>query len=213
MKAYRVFLSIIALVLLNLAACNVSVNRSIEIDDGETVSSSLNTVNGNILIGNECVVKGSSRTVNGRIEVGRNSEVDELQCVNGSIRLGKEVHVLGDIETVNGSVSCDPGVKIDGEINSINGSVDLENTTVRRDLTTYNGSITLLDESIIDGDIVIEENKGSSSHRRRLKIRITENSVVKGDIDVRDDDIEVIVYLSKGGKVNGKIKNAEVVEE
>jgi DUF4097 and DUF4098 domain-containing protein YvlB len=65
------------------------------------------------------VVKGISRTVNGRIEVGRNSEVEDLQCVNGSIRLEKEARVRGDIETVNGSVDCAAGVKIDGEINSI----------------------------------------------------------------------------------------------
>lgn len=213
MKAYRLFFSVLALICVNLVACNFQVNKTIEIDDGETVNNSLNTVNGNILIGNDCVVKGSSRTVNGRIEVGRNSEVEDLQCVNGSIRLEKEARVRGDIETVNGSVDCEAGVKIDGDINSINGSVDLVNTTIRRNLTTLNGSISLLDKSSIGGDIIVKENKGSSSHRQRLKIRISEDSVVEGDIDVRDRDIEVTVYLSKGGKVNGKIKNAEVVEE
>ena len=213
MKSSTFFAGLLLLLFGSFAACNMSVNKSIEIADGEVVTRSLNTVNGNIYIGNEAVVKASSRTVNGRIEVGRDSEVGDLQCVNGGIRLAEKVLVRGDIETVNGSVSCESGVLVDGSVTSINGTIDLEKTEVKRDIKTYNGDIVLLKSSFVGGNIIVGDSKSSSKSERKIKITIGEDSEVDGDIEVRNTDVVVTVHLSKGGKVNGKIKGAEVVEE
>ncbi len=76
---------------LGLTNCQVTVNQSIEIEDGKKIRNDLNTINGNIVIGRECLVQGTCRTVNGSIEVGEQSEVYELQTVNGSIRIGHDV--------------------------------------------------------------------------------------------------------------------------
>ena len=65
----------------------------------------------------------------------------------------------------------------------------------------------------MDGNIIIEEEWGDSERRKRLDISISNNSLVKGDIIVENDDIIVKVYLSEGGKVLGRIKNAEIIEE
>ncbi|MFC1493519.1 hypothetical protein ACFL6O_06110 [candidate division KSB1 bacterium] len=205
-------LFIITIALIPAINCNVGINRTIYIDDGEKVRGSQNTVNGSIIIGSDCEVGGDCRSVNGDIEVGENSNVRSLQAVNGRIRLEKDVTVRGDIEAINMRILCSPGVKIEGEVYSVNGKIDLDNTTVSKNVSTYNGDIILSGRSRINGDIIIRRNRGEHQHRRSLTIEIADGSVVEGDVIVRDRDIEVTVYLMNGGKVEGKIVDAEVVE-
>ena len=207
------YISLLLIYVIFIAGCNLSVNKTVHIKDGETVSRSLNSVNGGIIIGSNCRIDGNCRSVNGSIEVGSDSEVQSLETVNGRIEIGEAVNVDGNVKSINGGVTCDAGVGIDGYITSINGSIDLRKTTVEQDLNTYNGDITLMDRCLIHGDIIIKKSKGNSDKIRRLKIKITDNSVVEGDIVVKDRDVEVKVYLSQGGKVNGKIENAEIIEK
>ena len=162
---------------------------------------------------NRCVVRGSSRSVNGRIQVGRESEVEDLQTVNGKIRIAKDVKIDGDIESVNGSVRCGVGVKVDGRITTINGRIELDHTTVERDIHTTNGDITLEDKTKVKGDIVIEGKKGRGRDYRRLNIRISGGSIVEGKIIVKDRRRDVRVYLSNGGRVLGEVEHAEVINE
>lgn len=194
-----------------ITACNFSVNQTVRIRNGETHRSDFNTINGNIIIGDDCDIRGKCRSVNGNIEVGRNSRVGELQTVNGRISIDSNTIVKRDVESVNGSVTCESGVRVERDINTINGRVKLNNTEVNRDLTTINGNITLADKSIVRGDIIIKDNKGRSKRRRPLEIRLLDESVVEGDIIVKDRDIQVEVYLSDGGKVLGRVRNAEVI--
>ncbi|MCH7681865.1 hypothetical protein IID10_21285 [candidate division KSB1 bacterium] len=195
------------------SACGFRINKTIYIEDGDTRSGSLNSVNGSIIIGEQCVVRGSSRSVNGRIEVGRESEVEDLQTVNGKIRIAGDVKIDGDIESVNGSIRCGAGVNVDGRITAINGRIELERTTVERDIHTTNGDITLADNTKVKGDIVIEGRKGRGRDTHRLDIRISGDSVVEGKIIVKDRRRDVRVYLSNGGRVLGEIENAKVVNE
>ncbi len=198
--------------LIFLWACNVSVNQSVTVKDGATRIGTINTVNGNIVIGNHCVVKGSARAVNGRIEVGEKSRVQSLQTVNGPVSIGRDTQVDGDIGSVNGSITCDAGVSVLGKVAGINGVIELKRTTVERDVTTVLGNVSLLDHSVVNGDLVVKEAKGSSHKNRRLKIVLDDGSVVKGDVRVEDPDIQVQVYLSNGAKVEGRVIDAEVVE-
>ncbi|MBN1350833.1 hypothetical protein JXJ21_15550 [candidate division KSB1 bacterium] len=197
--------------IITTAGCNVSVNKSIRIKDGETVRRSLNTVNGKIIIGNECDVRGNCRSVNGRIEIGRNSRIQSLESVNGRIEIGSHVTVQGSIRSVNGNITCQAPVEIEGSITAVNGSVELNRGSVEGDITTHNGDISLLDHSRVRESIIIKHSNGLSD--RRLKITIADDSLVEGDIIVEDDDIEVTVYLQRGGRVEGEIENAKVVEE
>jgi len=203
---------VIPLAVMLFLGCNFKVNKSIYVDDGESVRSSLNTVNGSISIGTDCRVDGGCRSVNGDIEVGAYSRVEDLQAVNGGIDIEREVVVRGDVESVNGSVYCEEGTEVSGTVSTVNGGIDLENTLVKRDLTTYNGDILLSDETTVVGDIIVKKNRGRSHRRHPLRIEIRDNSVVQGDIIVKDRDIEVIVELSSGGRVEGRVRNAEVVE-
>lgn len=206
------FFTLLFLSLIILSGCNLSVNKSIVIDDGDKVHGSRNTVNGNIYVGSDCRIDGDLRSVNGGIEIGSHSKVQDLQAVNGRIEVGRETMVRGSIESVNGSVTCDRGVEIQGRLTTVNGNIDLENTIVEHDIKTYNGDITLSDESIVRGDIIIKRSKGSSRRHRLLKIEITNGSVVEGDIIVGDRWLDVKVYLSDGGKVRGRVRDADVIE-
>ncbi|UCH98437.1 MAG: hypothetical protein JSV88_16770 [Candidatus Aminicenantes bacterium] len=229
------FSHVFAIILISglvFAGCNVGVNRSIHIRDGETVNSGASTVNGSITVGNNCTIRGNCNTVNGRIKVGSDSEVRSLKTVNSGITVGKNTVVEGSIgtvngsvtcydhvkvdrsiSTVNGSVKCSKGVRIEGSISNVNGNFALKNTAVMGDIKTHTGDITLLDKSIIEGDIIIKRSHSISRRLRTIDITISEGSVVKGDIIVKDDDLEVKVFLSQGGKVDGKVINAEVVNQ
>lgn len=211
MKLSRIFILFI-IVATCLSGCNLRINKSIHIDDGKTVRGSQNAINGNIYIGSDCKVNGSCRSVNGNVQVGNDSKVKDLQSVNGRITIERDVLVRGDVESVNGPVSCDPGVEIRGGVTSINGSIDLQNTRVEKDVKTYNGDIDLLERTVIHGDIIIKKSKGNRNRRRRLKIEITDHSIVEGDIIVKDRNIDVTVILSNGGRVEGRVKNAKVIE-
>ncbi len=210
MKRYGV---ICLAVLFFIAGCRVSINKSISVDDGKTVGTSINTVNGSITIGSDCLVKGDCRSVNGGIRVGQDSKVKDLECVNGSIRLDASVRVNGSINAINGPVVCARDVAVRRDIDSVNGDIDLERTIVERDVTTYNGNITLTDASVVEGDVIIKKSKGKSDRPKRLVITVSEGSEIQGDILVRDDERDVKVILSGGGRVLGRIRNAEVVEE
>ena len=212
MKPTRVVTISVILALAGLTACNASINSPIRVGDGETRSGGLSTVNGSITIGSDAAVEGSCRSVNGGISVGDRSRVEGLQAVNGSIRVGREVQVDGEVESVNGPVSLDVGTEVTGEVGTINGPIELTGATVGRDLRTVNGRIRLFDRSVVKGDIVIEDKMGSSRRQRPLEIEISGGSIVEGDLIVEDQDLEVRVRLSDGGKVLGRVENAQIVD-
>lgn len=194
-------------------ACGFGINKTVYLDDGETRNGSVNSVNGSIIIGKGCTVRGSSRSVNGRIEVGRESKVEDLQTVNGRIRVERDVRIDGDIESVNGSIRCRAGAKIYGEVTAINGRIELQRATVERSIYTTNGDVILEDNTKVKGDIVVEGKGKSFWDAGKLDIRISENSLVEGNIVVKNKRKNVRVYLSRGGKVLGDIRGAEVIKE
>jgi uncharacterized phosphosugar-binding protein len=81
------------------------------------------------------------------------------------------------------------------------------------DIRTHTGDITLQAKSTVEGDITIKRSRSRKHRYRTLDITISDGSVVKGDIIVKDDDLKVKVFLSGGGKVEGTIINAEVVNQ
>jgi predicted acyltransferase (DUF342 family) len=193
-----------------LCGCHVAVNRTIALGDGRTVHSSHHTVNGSIAVGANCDVRATCESVNGGIMVGPDSRVRTLQTVNGSIDLGERVLVRGNVYSVNGSIRCAPGVKIERGISSVNGKVELAGTAVARDIKTCNADVTLRAKSIVAGSIIVRERDDHSDHRERLEIRVTDGSVVQGDVVVQDPDVDVAVYLTNGGTVQGRIEGAAV---
>ncbi|MCU0237566.1 MAG: hypothetical protein MUC72_10850 [Acidobacteria bacterium] len=204
--------SFLVLSFLSFCACDASVNRSIHVGDGER-SAGLTSVNGSIRVGSNCTIEGNCRTVNGRIEIGDGSRVEELDTVNGRIVIGANVEVDGDAGTVNGSIECGAGSKVRGKVSTVNGRVELRNAAVSDEVSTVNGDVLLSDKSVVRGGIVIKGRRGHFSSHDRLEIRVEGGSIVEGGIDVRDPERKVKVYVDKDSKVNGEIRNAEVVRE
>lgn len=218
------------LVLACATATSCGINTSIHIADGETVEGGRATVNGSVRIGSGCEVRGTCRTVNGRITVGKSTTVGRLATVNGSISIADEVTVAGDVgtvngslvlgaetdikgglETVNGSVECGSGA-VAKDIRTVNGGISLSGTRVGGSLTTTNGSVVLTDEARIAGDVVIRGKDRRGAKKKDIEIRISGNSVVEGGIIVRDPGRRVTVILSDGGRVEGEVRNAEIVD-
>lgn len=195
-----------------LCGCDMSVNRSIHVQDGER-GGGQTSVNGSIDIGARCRIEGDCQTVNGSIRVGSDAQVRDLDTVNGRISLAANVDVDGNASTVNGSIVCGQGSKIHGRLSTVNGRIELTGAEVDEEVSTVNGDIRLQAKSLIRGDIVIKGSHGNLFDHQRLEIRIGEGSRVEGGIIVRDADVEVKVYLSRDSSVKGEIRNAQVIKE
>ncbi len=202
----------LTLLIAGALSAKTTVNKSIHIGEGERHSGGLSSVNGSITIDEGAHISGSCKTVNGSIRVAEECRIRNLQSVNGSIRVAEEVEIESDIETVNGSINCDEGVQINGDVQTVNGSIKLKNTHVDKGISTYNGSVTLTERTVVRKDIIVKDATGHNNRRDPLKI-IVDNSTVEGDIINREEDIEVIVYLRNGGRVNGEIVDAIVEKE
>ncbi len=185
---------------------DVTINKSIDIDDGKTSSSGYSSVNGSIEIGDECTIKGGCNSVNGRIRVGDDSIVRDLRVVNGSIHVGDEVIVNGDVTTVNGRVSIEDGSSVKGAVTTVNGSIELDGSTVTSDVSTVNGNIELMDGALVKGNIIIRDANSWSGKKRRISIYITGDSRVEGDIVNEDANAKVTVHLEDGSEIVGKLK-------
>ena len=199
-----------------ISACNVEVNKSIDLADGEKHRGDITTVNGSITTGKDCTITGDCSAINGMISIGDGSQVKSLQTVNGPIEVGLKVIVKGDIDAINGGINVESGSQIFGDIGMINGRIDISNTIVKRDLSIKNGDIFIRDGSTVEGDILVETEgliDTEGSKRRTVTIRVTDGSQVLGGIEVGDTGIQTVLYLKSGGKVHGEIRNAEVVEE
>jgi DUF4097 and DUF4098 domain-containing protein YvlB len=197
------------LTLLSLLAVSCSISS--RVGDGVTHNGSLTTVNTGITIGNGSTVTRESRTVNGSITVGDNSEVGDLSTVNGRIQIGSNTSIHGDASTINGPIRCKSGAQVDGTLSTINGAITLTETTVKENLITINGNITLARSSRVHGDIIIKSRYSSDQPQKEpLIIRLSDSSVVEGDIINKDDRYQVHVFISDDSKVLGEIKNAEV---
>ena len=211
MNKQRSFLLVFGLSTVLFCGCDMSVNRSVHVSDGEQ-SGGHTSVNGSIHIGARCRIDGDCRTVNGSIQVGDDARVRDLDTVNGRISIAANVEVDGNAATVNGSIICGSGSKIHGRLSTVNGRIELKKSEVDEDLSTVNGDI-LLAKSLVHGDIIIKGRHGKLFDHRHIEIRLSEGSRVEGGIIVRDPDIDVKVYLSKDSTVKGEIQNAQVVKE
>lgn len=188
-----------------------SVNGSITVGSKATVTGELETVNGTIRVDDEATVE-DLRTVNGGIRIGSKAKTGDISGVNGSIRVGENVVVDGEISVVNGRVSTESGTRIGEDVSNVNGEIRISGSTIGQDLTTVNGDVWLMDESEVQGDLIVEKPSGWNwQGQRDPSIVVGAGSSVKGEIRL---ERKVKLYLhetAKVGSVSGEMTLADAV--
>ena len=232
MKTIKPLLSLPLILALTLTAeGQTSVSKDLYIDSGAAVSRNVHSVSGDVFIGKNTKIEGSVTTVSGDIEIGPKAEVGNVESVSGDIDFAKGVEtnavssvsgdlhfyganrIRGILKTVSGDITAENGAKCDASIITVSGDIELDDTEVREYIQTVSGDIDLYNGTIVAGDIIINRKKGLNPlPMSRLDVVIDLNSIVRGSIKVLEDDTNVRVHLSNGGKVEGEIINAEVIE-
>jgi DUF4097 and DUF4098 domain-containing protein YvlB len=122
------------------------------------------------------------------------------------------VSVDGDAESVNGSVELGAGSEVSGKVGTVNGAIELDQAIVRRDVRTVNGDIELRNNSVVKGNVVIEDSVNITDRQRPIEIEVAGGSIIEGDVVVKRD-VEVRLILSDGGQVLGQVEGAEVIDD
>ena len=211
-----------ALAALLLVGCDASINEDIRVNAGDTSIGGA-TINGNVIIEDAAVVEhGGIKTVNGRISVGKGARVNncatvngsvviadeartgDVKSINGDIKIARKAKIEGDIKLVNGRVSVDRGAHVDGDIGTINGHIKLTGSIVNGSLSNYNGGISVLDGTRVDGGLKIHEKKDGSRDEDPV-IVVGRNAVIAGDLEF---ERPVRLYIHNSAQV-GSITGAE----
>jgi len=206
--------------LLAVPVYGASINKSISIDAGSE-SDGATTVNGSISVGEGAVVTGTIQTVNGKIRVDDDSTIEDaatvngslaiadgvrsnnLGTVNGSVSVGENSTVTGEIEAVNGSIKLGKGSEVSAGVSNVNGGIELVASEVGGNVSTVNGNVDISDSSVIKGDLIVEKPSTWSSGNkssRMPRIVIGPGSAVHGTIRL---EREVKLYISETAKVGG----------
>lgn len=91
-------------------------------------------------------------SVNKDVRVGDGETAGGAHTVNGSVKIGQNATLTGDIGTVNGSVRVGDGSQIE-DAGTVNGSVRLGDNVRSEDLESVNGGITIGAGSTVDGNV------------------------------------------------------------
>lgn len=184
-----------------------TVNGSIKVGHHANVGD-LSTVNGSVKVASDSAV-GDADTVNGSVVFAENVTAKSAETVNGSIKLGGNCKIIGNVETVNGSVTANTGCEIGGNFNTVNGKLKAIQTQIDGDVKMVNGSIILLDGTVVSGDIVIKKNKSffNKSKGKNPKVVIGKNVKIKGDLEFQRP---VDLYVHDTADVDTDVENAEV---
>lgn len=179
-----------------------SVNGSITVGETATVTGNLKTVNGTIRIDAGAIVKKAS-TINGGLKLGDNGKAEALNTVNGSIRVGEGATVDGEVEAVNGRITVEKGALINEDVGNVNGEIDLNGAEIGGNLSTVSGDINLADQSVVKGDIIVEEPGGWNSNKEKTRmprVVIGPGSRVEGTIVL---ERKVGLFISESAEVGG----------
>lgn len=147
-------------------------------------------------------------SVNKSIKIAPGEEAGGASSVNGSITIGEDAVVTGNVRTVNGSIRVDDGATIE-KASTVNGSVRLSENVKSEGLETVNGSVTVGPGSAVDGfveavngRITLETGTSVADDVSNVNGEINlAGAEVAGNIETVNGDIE----LSDNAVVKGNI--------
>ncbi len=91
-------------------------------------------------------------TVNKSVKIEAGSEASGASSVNGSISVGENAVVTGNVKTVNGTIRVDAGASIE-KASTVNGSVRIAENVSSESLSTVNGSVKVGPTASVAGDV------------------------------------------------------------
>ncbi len=179
-----------------------TVNGSITVGSGATVTGALDTVNGAIRIDKNAVIE-DAETVNGSIKIGSGVKAEDIAGVNGTIRIGENVTIMGEVSVVNGKIGVDSGTTISDDVSNVNGEINITGAEIGGNLSTVNGDVSLNEGTNLHGDLTIQKPGGinwGKSNSRKPRVIIGPGSKVGGEIIA---EREVELYISDTAEVGG----------
>jgi hypothetical protein len=124
-----------------------------------------------------------------------------LNSVNGSISVGENSTIEGEIGVVNGRISLDTGSSVSDDVSNVNGEIEVSGAGIGGSLTTVNGDVTLSGNSTLQGDLVVEKPHGGNWNRdRKPRIVVGPGAKVLGEIRL---EREAELYISDSAEVGG----------
>lgn len=137
-------------------------------------------------------------TVNKSVKIEAGSESSGASSVNGSISVGEDAVVTGNVKTVNGTIRVDRGALIE-EASTVNGAVRLAERVKSGSLSTVNGSVKVGGSSSVDGEvsavngrITIEHDGNVSNGVSNVNGQIAlEGAVVGGNLQTVNGDVNL----------------------
>lgn len=147
-------------------------------------------------------------SINRSVSVPDGGSSDGASSVNGSITIGEDATVTGDLQTVNGSIRVGAGSRIE-DASTVNGTIRIASNVHSEDLETVNGAIKVADQVVVDGGITavngsISLDEGSSTAQGLSNVNggITLTaSTVDGDVSTVNGDISVM----EGAVISGDL--------
>ncbi len=91
-------------------------------------------------------------SVNKSVKIEANTEASGASSVNGSISVGENAVVTGNVKTVNGTIRVDEGATIE-KASTVNGGVRIAENVKSESLSTVNGSIKVGPKAAVAGEI------------------------------------------------------------
>lgn len=147
-------------------------------------------------------------SINKSVKIAPGEEAGGATSVNGSISVGDNATVTGNMKTVNGSIRVDSGATIQNA-STVNGGVRLADTVTADNLSTVNGSINVGEKAVIEGEVSAVNGRIAIGKGTRIsddvgnvngQIGLT-GAEVGGDLSTVNGDIEI----SDGTVVKGDL--------
>lgn len=147
-------------------------------------------------------------TVNKSVKIEAGSESGGASSVNGSISVGADAVVTGNVKTVNGTIRVDKGARIE-KASTVNGGVRLAEGVQSESLSTVNGSIKVGANTTVDGEVTAVNGRITIEDRGNVADSVSnvngqielEGAVVGGDLKTVNGDVS----LADGSVLNGDL--------
>lgn len=147
-------------------------------------------------------------SINKSIKIAAGEEAGGATSVNGSISVGDDATVTGNMKTVNGSIRVDSGARIESA-STVNGGLRLADNVKADSLSTVNGSINVGEKGVISGEVSAVNGRITIGDGTQVNDDVgnvngqigLSGAEVDGDLSTVNGDIE----LSDGSVVTGDL--------